>query len=70
MKVLFVILLGLLALIVGWFWRRDRQYLKKKTSEAMRAEIWREIESERIANLEKRRKFHDALDQAKKTKSP
>lgn len=43
---------------------RDRRYEKLKTSEAMRPELWEEIEIEREEALAKREKFREALKKA------
>lgn len=61
-SVVLIILFG----VVGFFWWKDRKYLQKKTSETMSPELWKEIEAERLSNLDKRRKFREALEQAKK----
>ena len=44
---------------------RDRRYEKMKTSEAMRPELWEEIEREREEALAKREKFREALKKAR-----
>ncbi len=42
----------------------DRRYMKKKTSEAMSAELWKEIQIEREASLERKKRFKQALEEA------
>ncbi|MDO8494762.1 MAG: hypothetical protein Q7S68_05445 [Deltaproteobacteria bacterium] len=59
---LFLALLG----VAGFFWIRERRYLKKKTSEVMSEQIWKDVIDEREEALEKRRRFHEALEKAKK----
>lgn len=58
------ILFLLLIFFVGFLWIRERRYLKKKTSEAMSDAAWKEIVVEREVNLEKRRRFREALERA------
>lgn len=43
---------------------RDRRYEHKKTSAAMSAELWTEIEEERNAAIERREKFKSSLKKA------
>lgn len=59
------ILIGLLILLVGYFWWRERCYLKKKTSEIMSPSVWSEIVAEREEVLRKRRAFQEALKGAR-----
>ena len=56
-----------LALLV-WNYTRERRYIKKKTSEAMSRNLWMEIEDEREVSRERKQRFHEALDEAKKQK--
>ncbi len=44
---------------------RDRRYEKKSVVEAMSRPLWDEIAHEREENLEKARKFKEALEKAK-----
>ena len=60
MILIFAVCLGLLVFV----WWRQRRYLKKKTSEAMRDEIWDEILEERETALRKKRLFKASLDKA------
>lgn len=62
-SILLLIALGLLI----FNYVRERRYLKKKASEAMRTEMWEEIESEREASRERQKKFHEALEEAEKS---
>lgn len=62
MTLLFLSLLG----VVGFFWIRERRYLKKKTSEVMSEKLWTEVIAEREEALEKRRRFQEALERAEK----
>ncbi|OGQ04769.1 MAG: hypothetical protein A3F82_08065 [Deltaproteobacteria bacterium RIFCSPLOWO2_12_FULL_44_12] len=62
--ILILLFLGLMGLIVT-LWIRERKYLKKKTSETMRDEVWQEVVKEREEALEKRRHFRDILNKTK-----
>ena len=62
-----LILLALTLLILNYL--RERRYLKKKTSQAMSPELWGEIEVERKASRERKQKFEEALEEAKKLKA-
>ncbi len=59
--ILFLIAIGLLVVTRI----RDRRYERMRTSEAMRAEIWEEIEEEREAIETRQAHFRQALEQAK-----
>ena len=54
-------------LVVGLFtvlvviYRKDRRYLKSKTSETMSASVRQELEQERIKALQRKKKFEEAL---------
>lgn len=60
-----IFLFLILTAVVLFLWIRERRYLKKKTSEIMSDAAWRDIVREREAALSKRRRFREALDQAK-----
>lgn len=60
LALLFILLLGL----VAYLWRRERLYLKKKTSEAMSERVWKDVVAEREEALQRRRKFKEALNRA------
>jgi len=63
-------LLSILALALLVFnYMRERRYLRKKTSEAMSRTLWEEIEVEREASRERKQKFHEAIEDAKKLKA-
>ena len=62
--ILILLFLGLMGLIVT-LWIRERKYLKKKTSETMRDEVWQEVVKEREEALEKRRHFREILNKTK-----
>ena len=47
---------------------RDGRYLKQKASEAMKAELFSELNDERIAREGKQKKFRKALDDASRGK--
>ena len=62
---LLIILVGLVLL----YWRLESRFLKKKTSEVMREEVWGEIVAERESELAKKRHFREELDLASTSKS-
>lgn len=68
MKTLIIlfVLLAVLFSLAGFFWVRERRYLKKKTSQAMGKDVWEDILQERSEVLKKRRLFKEALEQAEK----
>ncbi|MBI4125147.1 MAG: hypothetical protein HY466_04375 [Deltaproteobacteria bacterium] len=51
--------------IAFYLWRREKRYLKGKTSQGMSGAVWNEIVAEREAALKKRRSFRQALADAK-----
>lgn len=62
---IFMIAAGLLAVGLLVYYRyREAQKMKQRTYEAMSPELRDEIDRERRQNLEKRRKFTDAMDKA------
>ncbi|MDO8527135.1 MAG: hypothetical protein Q7T03_05535 [Deltaproteobacteria bacterium] len=61
-----LIFAGLMGLVI-FLWWREKKYLKKKTSETMSGEVWKDMEVEREEALRKRRLFRKAMDNASKT---
>lgn len=66
---LFLFLMGALAVVIGllvYQYRRDRQYLKRRTREALGPALKKEIDDE-IANAKRRQeKFKQSLENAAK----
>lgn len=60
-----IFLFVILSIVVGVFWWKERTFLKKKTSEAIRPKLLEELTAEREGVLEKRRKFQEELERAK-----
>lgn len=58
---LFLALAGLLVVGLVFYRIRDVRYLKKRTREALSPALSEEIAKERETNLEKRRKFAEAM---------
>lgn len=60
-------LLFLMALfILVWRFIRDRNYLRKKTSEAIGQDLWGEIQEEREDSRRRKDAFRSALNDAEK----
>lgn len=64
--VVFLIALGLLV----FNFLRERRYLKKRVSEAMRSEVRQEIEEERALLLARRERFRSILKKVDENKLP
>lgn len=67
--VIFGTIVFLLAIVgLGYVYVKDRRYEKKSVVETMSRPLWDEIAREREENLEKARKFREALEKAKEGK--
>ena len=61
-----LLFVGIVSLLI-YFRRREARLLKKKVIDSMSPELRAEIEEERRTNLERKRKFEEALKRADDT---